>query len=160
MSSVSHLRELKNKLWDVRVEWFRLGVELEIAVPDLDAIKVKHREDPNNCFTDMLSVWLKNSDAPTWTAILSALRTTGTNRRLADKIETELKEGSDTTQTDNGESIFIAFLYCVGVQLSMHVTIFTTMHTFRRNQQLTTRSRCSFHFLIKRDSTSPYMQLV
>ncbi len=107
--SVSHLRELVNNLWEVRVKWFLLGFELGIGEPDLKVIKMKCRADPDSCFTEMLSVWLKNSDAPTWTAILSALRMTGMNR-LADEVETKLKDGIDAIQTDNGE-VFISWAW-------------------------------------------------
>ena len=42
---------------------------------DLDAIKMKHNNDPDQCLTDLLTTWLRNLDPkPTWESLASALK--------------------------------------------------------------------------------------
>ena len=67
-------------VYDARSKWHNIGLELKINPSDLDAYKVNHKDDPEECFKDVLSNWLKQVDPrPTWAALASALssRTVG-----------------------------------------------------------------------------------
>ena len=62
-----------NTLWDVRVVWFYLGLQLGIKESTLKAIKAN-----NDCvedrFREMLSCWLKMTEpSPSWDILLAAL---------------------------------------------------------------------------------------
>jgi hypothetical protein len=51
-----------------------IGLGLNLGMSDLDAIKEKYRGDPDKCFLEMLSQWLKKVDPrPTWSAMIAAL---------------------------------------------------------------------------------------
>ena len=61
-------------VYDARSKWHNIGLELKINPSDLDAYKVNHKDDPEECFKDVLSNWLKQVDPrPTWAALASAL---------------------------------------------------------------------------------------
>ncbi len=48
---------------------------MEIKCCDLDAIKQRNKDDPDECFTDLLRSWLKQAHPkPTWKAVVDALR--------------------------------------------------------------------------------------
>ena len=40
----------------------------------LDAVKINHREDCDECYTEVLKRWLRNDLSPTWRALADALR--------------------------------------------------------------------------------------
>ena len=62
------------ELYDVRSKWDKLGLELKINAPDLDAITKKCHGDPADCFKELLSMWLKRDcPKPTRTTLASAL---------------------------------------------------------------------------------------
>ena len=52
-----------------------IGLELDLSVADLTAIKATHRGDIGRCFIEMLTPWLKQVDPPpTWSAMVTALQ--------------------------------------------------------------------------------------
>ena len=61
------------ELYDARIKWYSLGLELEMNHSTLVAIRMKHNNSPDECFSDMLSTWLKSSK-PTLTKLVSALK--------------------------------------------------------------------------------------
>ena len=64
-----------DEIFHVRSKWFNLGIELEMSSDDLEAIKVRHNNDPDACLLDLLTTWLKNLDPkPTWESLASALK--------------------------------------------------------------------------------------
>lgn len=66
---------MRNLIRDARLKWFYLGLELGIDETTLRVIKQDHRDDTEQCFTEMLSVWLKMaSPMPSWEALLAALK--------------------------------------------------------------------------------------
>ena len=51
-----------------------IGLHLDLIKSDLDAIKEKFGSDPDKCFLEMLTQWLKKVDPrPTWHVIVAAL---------------------------------------------------------------------------------------
>jgi hypothetical protein len=68
------IREVQKQVWEARVKWYNIGIELGIDVNDLKVIKHgANHHDIDNCFTDMLVIWLRQR-RPTWEALANALR--------------------------------------------------------------------------------------
>ena len=84
--------------WEARTEWKNIGIELNLLITDLNEITINGGGNVGNCFTEMLTLWLKQVDPPpTWSAMISALRqpTVGL-QKLADSVSTE----SEPTKSD------------------------------------------------------------
>lgn len=82
------LQTVLNEVFDVRAKWYTVGLELKMNAGNLEAIKIKCRDDPDECFRELLSTWLKQVyPKPTWTALANALesRTVG-NEQLAEVV--------------------------------------------------------------------------
>ncbi len=78
------------------------GTAIGVTHSTLETIEKKCRGDPDECFPELLSMWLKSADNPTWQTILTALRSrTVDMNRLAKNIEERLEDTSKT-QTVNG----------------------------------------------------------
>ena len=64
-----------NKTWDARSRWYHIGLALGIPTGTLDAVKKRCRDDPDECYTEMLKVWLRGVDPlPTWSALSKVLK--------------------------------------------------------------------------------------
>ena len=73
--TVKDLKTVRKAIWDARMKWMDIGVELDLDITDLNAIESMHRGDIGRCFVEMLTLWLKQVDIPpTWSAIVAALR--------------------------------------------------------------------------------------
>lgn len=66
------LKELSNAV-DSVVNWFSLGVKLELERHVLIEIEKDHRGDNERCKYEMLDRWLRNAKQPTWKAMADAL---------------------------------------------------------------------------------------
>ena len=76
-----------------------IGLELDLAKSDLDAIQEKHRENIDKCFTEMLDLWLLTNRRPTLTDLTAALRQrTVKLDQLAEELE---REGLDSDKIKN-----------------------------------------------------------
>ena len=85
--TLESLNLVSNQTWEARTKWFYIGLELKLNPSDLEAIKVANSNEPDNCFTNMLSVWLRNDNA-TWAALIDALKSKKVNHLyLAKSIE-------------------------------------------------------------------------
>ena len=86
--SVDDLADVQRKLCDVKTEWYNLGLELGLRPPTLDSIGAKYKDDPSQCFRQVLSEWLKGVEPPpTWQAMIEALNSpTVAQYHLAEKI--------------------------------------------------------------------------
>ena len=63
------------ELHSVRARWKNLRIQLDIDKNTLDAIEVHHVGNPDNCLTDMLDSWLKQTNPPpSWYALAEALQ--------------------------------------------------------------------------------------
>ena len=87
--AIADLKTVRAAVWEARTEWMNIGIELNIAKTDLDAIK--GAGDPGVCLTEMLTLWLKLVDPlPTWSALISALKQPPIGcQQLAEQIETK-----------------------------------------------------------------------
>ena len=104
-----HLRPLTNVLWNVRSNWYHLGIQLNIDHPTLEVsshiysllqvillclipppqvIKFDCRDSVDDCFTSVLTHFLKRGQPPpTWSDLVTALQSPPVNQpQLVPKI--------------------------------------------------------------------------
>ena len=67
------LRIIVNKLWDARIKWKLIGMCLGINAATLDVIERNNRGIIDDCFTELLTTWLRGTD-PTKSAMDKVLR--------------------------------------------------------------------------------------
>lgn len=95
---IGDLRDVLNEVWAARSKWVDVGIQLSLVKTDLDAIKETHGDNVGNCFTEMLTLWLKQVDPPpTWSSLVSALNRPAVGYQgLAEEIATKhiIKEDS------------------------------------------------------------------
>jgi hypothetical protein len=73
--SINDLRDVLRAVWEARVKWFNIGLELGVSPGTLNAIKKNNSQDPDNCLTAMLEYWLNNGEPkPSWAAVANALK--------------------------------------------------------------------------------------
>ena len=91
--SVDDLPTVQRTLYEVKTEWYNLGLELGLRVATLDSIDARYNSDPSQCFRQFLKEWLKGvNPLPTWQAMVNALKSpTVAQPRLAQQIETALQ---------------------------------------------------------------------
>ena len=83
-----HLKEIRSKCWEARTKWLDIGLELNLAMDDLNALQTKYSSDAEKCFTAMLNLWLNSDKQPTLTALIAALREKTVNRyAVAEELE-------------------------------------------------------------------------
>ena len=108
------IQKVREKIWEARVKWYHIGIELGISVDDLGAIKNgANCHDINECITDMLIIWLRRTDA-TWEALARALRSKPVGYpQLADLITSyesaSSVQGCETTVSDSTTEGVMAF---------------------------------------------------
>ena len=72
--TISDLEKVQSKIWEARTKWYHLGLLLGVPVDTLDVIQYNHPTNCDQCFTDMINVWLRASDLQrTWEALAKAL---------------------------------------------------------------------------------------
>ena len=72
---IADLGAVLERVWEARVKWYNIGLKLGTSPSTLDAIKIKCREDPDECVTAMIKEWLNNGNPPpSWTPLAEALR--------------------------------------------------------------------------------------
>ena len=73
---------------DEVVDWFHLGIYLDIPHFELLTIEQDHRGQTKRCRSEMLQWWLANAEQPSWSAVVRALNGIGLSV-LAKKIATK-----------------------------------------------------------------------
>ena len=72
---MNDLREVRNFLFGVRLKWYNLGLEVKVAIENLDQIEGMKLKDPGDSLREMLKIRLKNVNNPlTWKMLADALR--------------------------------------------------------------------------------------
>lgn len=103
---------VQKAIWDARVKWFDLGVALKMYTASLEAIKLRNKDNPDDCMTELLLEWLNQADPrPTWSCVVTALRepTVGFEQ-LAEHLEnqhvkdTAINSGLCSTHSDGEQS--------------------------------------------------------
>jgi hypothetical protein len=74
--SVKHLKTVLNELFDAKIKWHNLGLELELDNSILESIRKDYRENIDDCFRETIVAWFKSSsEAPkTWSTLADALK--------------------------------------------------------------------------------------
>ena len=85
-----NLQEIFSDIFDTAPKWYNLGLALGLVSDELNKIKIAHRDNPDECLREMLTLWLskRRSPKPTREALISALRerTVGEDA-FADELE-------------------------------------------------------------------------
>ena len=103
------LKELSNAL-DSVVDWFTLGVKLELEDHELRTIERNYRGDGNErCKSEMLSRWLRSTKLPTWKAIVDALQQMG-EQAAASKIRAKYCSSFSPITDAAGTYLFICLV--------------------------------------------------
>ena len=104
--SLKDIGTIQTVLWDARTKWYNIGIQLKREVPDLDVIKEKNRENPDECFTEMVAQWLRQGNPPpTWIAIVKALRSPTVNLcALAETIESDISNPERTNKSETHQA--------------------------------------------------------
>ena len=103
--SISDLQKVLKELFRARSKWHNFGLELKIDPSDLEAIKVRNNNDPDECFKELLTIWLKQVEPKsTWATLCSALRSSTVGyERLSQKVKEKfipMSNGSTNTESD------------------------------------------------------------
>ena len=69
------LHKVQTLLWDTRSKWHNIGLALGVDPTTLEAIKRSNHHVVDDCFKEMLLVWLRRANPiPCWKALADALR--------------------------------------------------------------------------------------
>ena len=80
---------MQEELWDVREQWYSLGLQLRLRTETLDKIKSGRQfTDPRDKLVEMLKAWLTAADNPSWKTLTVAVRSVGACQ-LADDLESK-----------------------------------------------------------------------
>ena len=108
--SEDDLRDIIDKLWDARSNWYNIGLELEMKPADLDVIE-KDGNDIDSKFRKMILKWLRSGKRCTWKALYVALSAPSVGlSRLADKIQ---QQTNPTSCVKEGQSLHLENICCI-----------------------------------------------
>jgi tripartite motif-containing protein 2/3/tripartite motif-containing protein 71 len=82
-----------SNFWEARIEWFNIGLALNLKVGDLEAIRQINRDNVDDCFRDMLKKWLRTNPRPLQSNLITVLRekAVGFNQLAEDLEDKSLK---------------------------------------------------------------------
>ena len=111
--TIDDLRSVQRAIWDARSCWYNIGLKLGLDPDTLGAIRMDKRDNIDNCFTEMLTHWLRQVNPPhTWSALADALRspTVGYKELLiAEQVESmyvaDVSDSGPATEIQEGEFI-------------------------------------------------------
>ena len=66
------IKDLITELHDV-ISWFQLGIYLDISPSELMKIRADHREKTDDCKTETLVKWLRQTTDASWSTVVRAL---------------------------------------------------------------------------------------
>ena len=110
--TINDLKVVQEILWEVRSKWRNLGLQLDMKIEDIEAISARGMSsNPDDCFTDCIKCWLRQSDpSPRWTSLIKALKSSTVGfPDLAKKLEREYFKPSSTTNCDELEVAKLKF---------------------------------------------------
>ena len=119
--TIDDMRTVLNAVWNARQRWFDIGLELDLSVSDLNAIKTSNDNIIYKCINNMLIVWLRRSNPPpTWSALVGALRSPVVGcEELAKRVEREITDLGPAIKVQVGEFIgWHTCKYCVTLNVS------------------------------------------
>ena len=105
--TISDLETIHQAVRDARAEWFNIGLELGLSIFKLNKIEGLHDRRVDECFSEMLTVWLQQLDPPpTWSALIGALRSpTVRYKELAKHLKSEVTDSDPAIEVQVGEFI-------------------------------------------------------
>ena len=72
--SEDDLASIQEAVWEGRAKWYNIGLWLGLTPGTLDAIRETYHCNVDQCFTETLKKWLRQSEHPTWSDLARALR--------------------------------------------------------------------------------------
>ena len=95
-----NLSEVRGALYEAEAKWYHIGVELELSVGILNAIRSEFT-DNNDCITEMCYHWLQRVDPrPSWEALTKALESPPVGEgHLAQQLRDKYCRGREETIT-------------------------------------------------------------
>ena len=92
--TIRDLATVKRMIWDARNSWTDFGLNLGVDPGTLQSIGTTCRDNPDNCFREMLSTLLRGGGTVNWQYILKALRETGHLMHVAAEAEQKILPAS------------------------------------------------------------------
>ena len=88
--------------WDARLQWYNIGLELEIHADTLDLIQKSNHHSVDSCFTELLNQWLKSlQPVSTWQELARALRSPAVGHEaLAHEILSKVPSSLNNAEED------------------------------------------------------------
>ena len=84
--TIDNLSEVYNAVYETRMMWREIGIQLNVAIGTLDAI-AEDEKKADGCLQKMLQKWLENGKDRSWKVLAEALRNkTVGHTVLADKL--------------------------------------------------------------------------
>ena len=108
---IDKLNEVLDEIWDARSKWKLIGLQLHFKMTDLEPIEMTKKGVVDECFIEMLTLWLRRADPPpTWSALVAALKRQMVDfQDLAKQVESKFLQssstGSDSAKGATGEFI-------------------------------------------------------
>ena len=81
LDSIPTVREVVNETKEV-TRWFSLGIQLEIKPEDLHQIGDKYSSDTEQCKTEVVTFWIRNTRKCTWGRLANAVENMGGHSNL------------------------------------------------------------------------------
>ena len=92
------LKAAINALHSVCDKWYKIGVQLEVPIPNLNNIG-RNSMDP---LCDTLDYWMRNDSSPSWSQIVDAMKSPGVGEnQLAKEIEAKYCSPEEQSHYDN-----------------------------------------------------------
>ena len=118
------LKAAINELHAVCDKWYKIGVQLEVPIPNLRNI-ARDSMDP---LCDTLDFWMRNGPSPSWRCLVDALKAPSVGEKQLAK-EIERKYCSPENQIEFGASVQAA--YHQGTYLCiMYVCMYVCMYVW------------------------------
>ena len=95
---------------DQVVDWFSLGIHLEIKPAELTEIHQNFPRDCNRCKIEMLRIWLRSCTHPTWDKVAQAA-SDAKEENVAKAIRQKHCDTASSSSTSTGILHFV--VYCV-----------------------------------------------
>ena len=101
--TIKDLKSVRSSTWEARSKWMDIGIELNVMKSDLEVIQENCGSNVEKCFTEMLTLWLKNVDPPpTWSAMIAALRDPAVGlKKLSDDVSNRFSKRTDSISVTN-----------------------------------------------------------
>ena len=113
------LKAAINELNPVCDKWYKIGVQLEVPIPNLRNI-ARDSMDP---LCDTLDFWMRNGPSPSWRCLVDALKTPSVGeKQLAEEIERKYcSSENQTICVELGASVQAAYHQGTYVCIGMYV---------------------------------------